>query len=222
MKFLKLLLIPIFAFSFEIEFNKKFSHELPHDTLNTFITVIIEDDSELIVSERLEVFNQKIKSFDKVERKLGTFNIRPKYRHSSSTPKIVAYIGELKYKIKSRKARYMDEFVSEITYLKKNRDTNVSVTNLSWDVKEETYDVTLDLLRLEAINWGQVYSKNISKDLNRNCEIKKIEINTTPQIARFNNRSTYNSAAISKRSLPVPEANQEKIVINPKYLMECK
>lgn len=222
MRFLKFLVIPILAFSFELEFNKKFYHELPHDTLSTFVTVTIEDDSELIVSERLEVFNQKIKSFDKVERKLGTFNIRPKYRHSSNTPKIVGYLGELRYKVNSRKARFMDEFITEITLLKKNRDTNVSVNNLSWSVKEDTYNVTLDLLRLEAINWSESYRKTLSSDVNKDCKVKKININNS-QFQRYNGKVAYANTAIStKKTLPVPEANQEKITLEARYIMECK
>lgn len=222
MRFLKFISIPVFLFSFEIEFNKKFYHELPHDTLSTFVTVTIEDDTERVVSDRLSIFNQKIKSLDKVEKKLGTFNIRPKYRHSSNTPKIIGYIGELKYKVNSRKAKYMDEFVSEITNLKKNRDTNVSVNNLSWSVREETYNVTLDLLRLEAINWAESYSKNLSNDINKKCEVKKIDINTANQFYGNNRVIAMQSESISNKELPVPEANQEKIVINPKYIMECK
>lgn len=221
MRFLKLLAIPVFAFSFEMEFNKKFYHELPHDILSTYLTVTIDDDSEIKVSDRLEVFNQKIKSFDKVERKLGTFNIRPKYRHASNTPRIIGYTGELRYKINSRKAKFMDEFVSEIASLKENRDTTVGVSNLSWSVREDTYNVTLDLLRLEAINWAKTYVKNLSKDLNRDCEIKNIQINQSNNIG-FARSEAFNSSSISSSKLAVPEANQEKIVINPRYKVECK
>ncbi|WP_072679482.1 SIMPL domain-containing protein [Arcobacter sp. LA11] len=223
MKFLKLfLLIPIFAFSFEVEFNKKFSHELPHDTLTTYLIITIQDDTELIVGERLEVFNKKIKSYDKVERKLGTFNIRPKYKYSSNTPKIVGYLGELRYKVNSRKARFMDEFISEITKLKKNRDTTVAVNNLSWTVREDTYNVTLDLLRLEAITWGQRYANTLSSDIDKDCKVKKININTTNQTMNMREKAIYASASISNKSIPVPEANQEKIKINPNYVLECE
>lgn len=222
MKFLKLLVIPIFAFSFELEFSKKFYHELPHDTLSTYITVTITDDTEIIVGERLEIFNQKIKSFDKVERKLGTFNIRPRYRHSSSTPRISGYIGELRYKINSRKARFMDEFISEIIKLKTNRDTNVSVSNLSWSVKEDTYNVTFDLLRLEAINWVNTYSNNLSKDINKECLVKKIDISKPRQMMLNTQKAVYSNAEASAKTVAVPEANQERLVIEPRFIMECK
>lgn len=222
MKFLKLfLLIPLFAFSFEMEFNKKFSHELPHDTLETYLTVTILDDTEIIVEERLEVFNQKIKSLDKVERKLDILRISPKYKHSNSTPKIVGYVGELKYKVNSSKARYMNEFISEITKLRRNRDTNVSINKPTWKVRESTYNVTFDLLRLEAINWAESYSINLSNDINKECKIKKIDINIASKILKVNEHVTYGNFSKDK-TLSIPKINKEKIIINPKYLMECE
>lgn len=222
MRFLKFLLIPIFVFSFELEFTKKFYQELPHDTLSAYLTITITDDNEIIVGERLDVFNQKIKSYDKVERKLRSFNIRPKYKHSSTTPRVSGYIGELRYKVNSRKARFMDEFIGEITKLKRNRDTNVSISNLSWAVREDAYNVTLDLLRLEAVNWITTYSSNLSKDLNMQCFPKKINVDTTRQMMRSIKKEIYSNSTSSNKSIPVPESNQEQIVINSKYILECE
>lgn len=223
MKFIKLLIfLPVLLFSFEIEFSKKFSIDLPHDVLTTHLTVTIEDDSELAVSERLEVFNSKIKSYDKVEKKLGTFNIRPKYKHSKNTPNIVGYIGELRYKIISYKAQFMDEFITKITKLKDNRDTTVSVNSLSWTVREDTFNVTLDLLRLEAINWASTYAKTLSNDIGKICSVKKIELNDIAQVMLERSTLAYSAKTIGSKSIPVPQANQEKIRINPKYILECQ
>ncbi|PLY07292.1 MAG: hypothetical protein C0625_06685 [Arcobacter sp.] len=223
MKLLKLfLLLPIVAFSFEIEFSKKFSQVLPHDTLRAYITVTIIDDDEITVAERLEVFNEKIKTYDKVERKLASFTIRPKYKHSSNTPRVSGYVGVLRYEANSHKARYMDEFISELTSLKKNRDTSVSVNNLSWSVREDTYNIILDLLRLKSITWAERYAKNLSNDLGKDCSLKKIIVNTTGQFIENNNREIYTVTQIKNKSIPLHETNQEEIKINPKYILECK
>jgi predicted secreted protein len=223
MKLLKLfILLPVVAFSFELKFNKVFTKELQHDILSSYVTVSITDDNESLVSNRLEVFNKKIKENDKVEKRLGTFNIRPKYRHSSNTPKIIGYVGELRYKVNSYKANDMNGFISDLTKLKTNRDTTISVNNLSWTVKEDTFNITLDLLRLEAINWISRYSKNLSSDINKNCTVKEINISTSRSSFPVRNRMAYASASVSKSSIPVPEANQEKIKINPSYLLDCK
>lgn len=226
MKFAKplafLLILPIMAFSFEVEFNKNFTKKLPHDTLNAFLKVSISDDSEAKVSERLELFNEKIKSNNKVEKSLGSFTIRPEYKHSNSTPKIIAYIGELRYKVDSVKAKDIHDFISELTLLKKNRDTSVSVNNLSWSVKEETYKKTLDLLRLEAIVWGQGYAKTLSNDISKTCTLKTIVINNEEQYLQKTRNIMFSASSRSGNSIPVPEANQEKIKINPKYILDCE
>lgn len=70
MKFVYLLILPVFLFSFELKFNKKFQHELSHDTLSTFVTVGIEDETEKTVRERLDIYDKRIKAFDKVEKSL--------------------------------------------------------------------------------------------------------------------------------------------------------
>jgi uncharacterized protein YggE len=217
MKFISLLsFLPIFLFSFEIEFNKKFYHTLPHEILKTHLVIRIDDDSEKEVDNRLNKFNELIKEYDKVDKKLASFNIRPNFRHAGNTPTIRGYIGELVYTIESNKAHFMDEFITQITDLKKFRDTSVSITNLSWTIKEATYNVTLDLLRYEAINWAQTYATNLSNDVKKNCSLKKIVINRTP--TPIYNKSEYNIT----ESLTVPQANQEMIEINPKFILECK
>lgn len=223
MKILKLLLVfPIIAFSFELEFNKKFSKVLPHDTLSAYITITISDDEEISVAERLEVFNEKVKIHDKVEKELLSSNIRPKYKHSASTPRNSGFIGELRYKADSYKARHMRDFISEITSLKRNRDTSVSITSLSWTVKEDTYNVVLDLLRFEAITWGEEYSRRLSDDMGKNCSIKKIDINTTNQFEKEVEQTVYTITSVNNKAIPLQELNQELIKINPTYILECK
>jgi len=223
MKFLKLiLLLPVFLFSFELEFNKKFSQALPHDILRTHLIITITDDSEKEVDSRLNKFNELIKEYDKVEKKLGIFNIRPKFRHAGSTPIVIGYIGKLVYKVESNKALYMDEFISQITELKKFRDTTVSISNLSWTVRESTYNVTLDLLRLNAINWAQRYIGNLSNDLKKTCNLKNISIEKNLSGLALANRSFNEDINSTTSGLTVPQANPEIIEINPKFVMECK
>lgn len=139
-----------------------------------------------------------------------------------NTPKVSGYIGELRYKVNSYKANYMDEFISELTKLKRNRDTEISLTNLAWSVPEDTYNVTFDLLRLEAINWGINYIKNISNDLGRNCALKNIEIDKDNQLMNANTGKIYSTSDIKNKSIPIPDTKQENIVIFTNYTMECE
>jgi len=213
MKLLRLFLIlPVIAFSFEVEFLKKFSKDLNLDTLSTNLIITIIDKDENIVNEQLDIFNKKIKSYDKVERILDSFKIKPKYRYSKNTPKIVEHIGILRYQINSRKAKYMYEFISEISKLKRNRNTSIKVNKLSWRSREDTYNKILDSLRLKAIIWGKEYAKNLSEDIKKSCELKNVLIDTYGQ----DNNSNENI------SNSTTELNQEKIKINSKYVLECK
>ncbi|XPV68452.1 MAG: SIMPL domain-containing protein [Halarcobacter sp.] len=214
-----LVFLPILLFSFELEFNKKFNHQLPHDILKTSLIITITDDSEKEVDNRLNKFNDLIKNYNKVDKKLGIFNIRPKFRHSNNTPTIIGYIGELIYKIESDKALYMDDFISKVTDLKKFRDTTVSISSLSWTVQETTYNVALDLLRLEAINWAKTYAHNLSNDLKENCKIKSISIDTSNTSA---NSDLYKDIDVKSTSITIPKANQQIVQINPKFKLECK
>ena len=222
MKILKLLILPVFLFSFDLKFEKKFKHELPHDTLTTNIRITIDDDKEYRVEQRLNIFNEKIKRFDKVEKQFISFSVRPKYRHAMNTPKVNGYIGELRYKVYSYKAKHMDEFISELTKLKRNRDTEISLTNLAWSVPEDTYNVTFDLLRLQAINWGINYIKNVSNDIEKECNLKSIEIDKENQLMSANTGKVYTTNNIKEKVIPIPDTKQENIVIFANYVMECK
>ncbi len=222
MKLLSLLVLPIFLFSFELKFEKKFKHELPHDTLTTNIRITIDDDKQNRLEERLNKFNEQIKQYDKVEKRFISHSIRPKYRHATNTPKVSGYIGELRYKVNSYKAQHMDEFISELTKLKRNRDTEISLTNLAWSVPEDTYNVTFDLLRLESVNWGINYTKNISNDLNKNCTLKSIEIDKDNQLMSVKTGKIYSTSSIKDKKIPIPDTKQENIVIFANYTMECE
>lgn len=217
-----LLLLPVCVFSFELEFTKEFTHQLPHDTLSANLLITIEDETENIVNDRFKVFSKRINSFAEVEKELEKFNIKPKYRHLSSTPKIIGYVGELKYRINAYKAKNMHDFISELTELKRFRDTNVSVSNLSWSVKEDTYNVTLDLLRLEAINWGETYAINLSNDLKKNCLVKSITIGRDKINDSANVNILYSNTLSNTKDIDVPDAKEERVTIYPKYSMECK
>lgn len=222
MKKLGLFLLPLSLVAFEVNFNKEFSKELMPDTLSTHITIRIDSDNEQKISSRLANFNEKIKLSKEVEKKLGSYTVRPNYKYSSNnTPKITGYIGELRYKINAQKAKNINKFVGLVNDLKESRDTSITVSGLSWKVKRSTYNVALDILRLEAINWAQTYAKNLSEDLNTTCTVKNININSLSQ-PRYA-RAQMSMDRMSKVSnVPVPQANYEKISINPTYTLECK
>lgn len=220
MKYLVLMLLPIYLFSFEINFNKKFSKSLPQDTLTTYLSVVVTAESEKEVNERLKKFNKKIKSYDKVEKDHASLNVRPEYRTSKNAPKITGYRGELRYKVSSDKASDINEFINEVIELKEKRETNVVISNLSWTIKDSAFDIANDILRLEAINWANTYAKNLSEDLKLECKVKNISVNNS--YFRPMAKMAYSNAEMSDEKIAVPESNKEDISINPSFVMECK
>ncbi|WP_419763571.1 MAG: SIMPL domain-containing protein [Arcobacter sp.] len=217
------LLIPFILNAYEINFSKKFTKDLIPNILGADISIIVEDKREKEVIERLDIFNNKIKEYNKVEKQLGTFNIRPQYQRSSNSPKIYGYKGTLNYKVETTDALNMGEFISMITSLKEDRDTSVSLNNLSWRVKDDSYNVILDLLRLESIEWVENYAKNLSADLNRTCSVKVVDLrNNILHTYRQSAASLRLDSSLKRENVPVPEVSQQKISITTNYKLECK
>jgi uncharacterized protein YggE len=184
---------------------------------------MIEDNKEKDVIERLEVFNDTIKKYKKVEKQLGNFNVRPQYQRTSNSPKIYGYKGTLNYKIEANDALNMGEFITLITSLKNNRDTSVSLNNLSWRVKEDSYNVILDLLRLESIVWAEDYAKTLSSDLKKECKVKSINLMNNYLRSYMEPMATLKlDSSLQKENVPVPEVSQQKISMTSNYLLECK
>ena len=171
----------------------------------------------------MEVFNKKIKEYNKVEKQLGTFNVRPQYQRTNNSPKIYGYKGTLNYKVETNDALYMGEFISLITSLKENRDTSISLNNLSWRVKDESYNVILDLLRLESISWVENYAKVLSSDLKKECKVKSINLlNNLMHTYQAPMEALRLDSSLRKENVPVPEIYQQKISITTNYTLECK
>lgn len=220
MRYLAILCLPFFLFAFEVNFNKKFSKSLKEDTLVTYFSIVVEKESEKEINKTLLRFNKKIKSFDKVEKSNGSLTVRPQYRTSNNAPKITGYIGELKYQISSNKASNINEFIDEMINLKKQRSTNIVISNLRWTVKDEVFEQANDSLRLEAIKWATNHGKILSKELKVKCKLKNISIHNSNY--RAMSKMVYSSAQISDSKLSVPQSNKEEISINPSFTMECE
>lgn len=223
MKKYLILFLPIFIFAYEVNFSKNFTQELLPNILSADITVAIEAAKEREVIDRLAVFDKEIKKYKKVEKKLGSFNVRPLYQHSNTSPKIRSYKGELRYEVSTNDALFMGELVSIITKLKDNRDTSISLENLSWKVKKETYNIALDILRLETINWAENYAKTLSQDLKKVCEIKSINFSNYADKPIFYAKSQVNSRiSLHKDEMVVPEVAEEDITIKANFRLDCK
>lgn len=209
------------AFAYEINFSKSFSKELMPNILSTNLSIRIDAGNEKKISNRLEVFNKRIKQNKVLDKKLGSYSIRPKYSYVANKPrKISSYIGELKYQIESTNDKEINRFITSLNSLKKSKDTSIIVSGLSWKVKDDTHDIAIDDLRLEAIHWIEKYVSSLSKDLGKKCKVKNINISSSNQVRPY--YASRSLKAMSSDSIPVTQANNQKISIKPNYKVECK
>lgn len=217
------ILLPISLLSFEVNFNKRFTKLLQPDVLNTDIFVKIESDNEKKIAKKLNLFNDYIKKTKYLSKRLGHLFIRPTFRYSSNAPIIAGYIGEIQYNIQSEQPKDINQFISGLIDLKDNRDTSIVISDLKWKIKESTKNVSIDLLRFEAISWIQTYTTNLSIDLNKECELKTINIRPYEK-STYNgsNKRSYDSISGKKSSIPIPEITNQDIHIDVNYSLECK
>lgn len=211
------------SYAYDINFSKSFSKKLMPDILSTNLSIRIEGDNEKDISNKLEVFNKEIKKNKVLYKKLGSYNIRPNFKYSSNnSPKITGYIGEIKYKIEATHSKDFNKFITSLNSLKQSRSTSIIITGLSWKVKEDTYNVALDILRLESIYWIETYASNLSTDLNKECEVKNINISSYNKAIAYNSVSRLRTDARMSDNVPIPQANNQQISIKPNYKVECK
>lgn len=218
-----LVLLPLSLFSFEVNFSKSFNKELIPDTLTTNITIRVNGDNENKISNKLDKFNEVIKDNDEVEKRRGSLSVRPNYKYSSNNiPKINGYVGYLSYKVNSTSADKINTFINSITRIKKDRDTSITISNLTWRVKEDTKSVAKDIIRLEATHWALDYARNLSSDLRKKCRLEKISLNAN----RINPMSRSLSVkAMTNKSfskVPAPQISGEKISSLANFIFECK
>lgn len=216
-------LLPLQLFAYEISFNKKFTNVVTPDVLKTFISVNVEDNDENFINRNIEIFNDFIKDSDSIIKKNGSYILNPKYRYYKNKQEFMGYIGTLRYEIQSNSAKEINEFIDELIALKKRVDTRkvkVNISNLSWDVSEELYEKSVDLLRIEVITWVNQYTKTLSNKLLKRCEIKDININGVTRNNFF--RSEAMTMSVKAVSDLAPVNSDKKISLNPNFVLECK
>jgi len=214
-------LLPTALFSYEVSFNKKFSKAVTPDLLTTFVTVNVEDDDEVFINNKIEIFNEYIKSNKTITKKNGTYTLSPKYRYYKDKQEFTGYVGNLRYQIKTDDAKRINKFFDQLIVLKQKADSRkvkLNISNVTWIVSPALYNEILDSLRLEAIRWINGYTTSLSQTINKSCEVKKININNIN-----NNILRANAMAFSdKASHVAPERSDKEISISPNFVMECK
>lgn len=219
-------LLPVLAFSYELNFNKNFSKLVSADLLTTNITVSVEKKDENKVNIEIEKFNDFMKKYKNIDIKNGSFTLSPKYKHYENKQEFAGYIGSLRYSAESKSAKELNSFMDELISLResiKSEDVKLNISNVSWKIGEELQNKSYDDLRLESITWIESYSKSLSNEVSKKCEVTKINISevTDANVPYIMADVAYPS--MSKRSMDVSPMNSEQnITITPNFVLDCK
>ncbi len=219
-KSLFLAILPLSLFSYEINFNKTFNKQLQPDILTSNIKIKIKSNNEKLIYTKLEKFNEYIKNAKYIDKSLEISHIKPIYKYISNSPKNDGYEGEIKYTISSKEPQNIHRFLSGLIDLKEHRDTSLIISELKWEVKENSVIIALDIMRFEAITWVENYIKVLSQDIKKSCSIKNINIkyNYTPRYRHSKEVKISNE----KNSFSFPEQKSKNIKLNANYILECK
>ena len=221
--FLIALLLPNALFSYEVSFNKKFTKSVTPDLLSTYINVTIENESEKFINKHIEKFNEYIENNNLIEKNQGSFTLSPKYNYFKNTQKFVGYVGSLRYTIKSKNAKNLNEFINDLIDIENKfakDNVKLRISNVSWTTSTKLYDESLDILRIEAMTWIETYAQSLKNVLSKNCIVKIININKVyNQFLRTTNMESYSSKKVSNVA---PVNSNQEIRIEPNFIMECK
>lgn len=220
---LGLFFLPILLFSYEINFSKTFSKSVSPDLLTTYITVSVSSAEELEVNRKIERFNDFIKGYSEVQAKDGRYTLSPKYKYVNNKQIFTGYVGNLRYKIESKDATKINEFINEILEQKqriKGDNVELNISNVNWDISNKLYEQSVDNLRVKTILWINEYAKELSSKISKNCEVKTININSN---SRRNVYAVREMAMSSKVAADVtPASSDEDITLNPSFVLECR
>lgn len=225
-KLLPLILLPILAFSYEINFNKNFSKVVNPDLLNTYINISVEKNEETKVNTEIEKFNDFMKNNKTITLKNGSFTLSPKYKYYNNKQEFIGYVGNLRYTAESTDAKKLNSFMDELISIKdktKSEDVKLNISNVSWKMSDELQNKSYDELRLESITWLESYSKILSSKLSKICEIKTINVNESQNGNIMYARSEMAYSSMAKTAADVAPVNSEQnITINPNFTLECR
>lgn len=210
--------LPLSLFSYEVEFEKRFVKELKPDTLSTQIEITTKSNSIITVSKILNRFSKEIKSNNDVDIYFKNYLVYPLYKKDTNNlPKIISYLGKLQYKVSSNSASSLNSFIYSINQLKEKRQTSVELSSLSWKIKKSSEESAYELLRFQAIKWGNTYAKNLSVSLNTQCKIKaiKIKLNSNKADSSFTSFDKHDGFILPTFAL-------ENLALDALYSLDCK
>lgn len=223
---LNLAILPLSLFAFEVNFSKSFSKTVNPDILTTNITISVQKSDETAVNEEIEKFNNYIKKSDLIKINSNSYSLTPNYVYENNRQKFIGYFGNLYTSIEAKEAASINKFVSKILEIKNSINSNevkLNISGISWQISEQLKNKSYDELRFEAINWGNIYSDNLSNSLKKVCDLKSVNVSSDGGMIFARNTAPL-MAAYDAKVIPdiVPSNNEQNITINSNFVLECK
>ncbi|MCT7446517.1 SIMPL domain-containing protein [Aliarcobacter skirrowii] len=219
-----LLLLPIFALSYELNFNNSFSKSLNPDILSSTVNISVTKENENSANKEIEKFNDFLKNTKNITLKNTNYNLTPKYEYIENKPYFKGFIATINFVVESKESSIINSFLSDLLAFKdsqKKSDIKINISNLSWEVSEKLQNKIIDNLRLESILWIEDYAKEISKKSSKKCEIKSVIINEDGNY-NFSRVKAVSFSTNSENMDISPIRSEQNIKINTNYILDCK
>jgi len=228
-----ILLLPILGISYELTFSKDFERKVSPDLLSTSISISVEKKDEKSVNIEIEKFNKFINNTKNITIKNTNYSLSPRYKYINNERVFKGYLGNTSFVIETKEAKEINDFLGELMKLKdsiKSKDIKLNIDNLYWKVSKILQNKSIEELRLEALIWIDKYSKALSNEISRKCEIKDIKSFIKDNYTNnYNTKMMLSASSVASNSeesvnndIITPINTQKTILLEVTYGLDCK
>lgn len=202
----------------ELNLNKTFEQEIENDILSVYASVRIEEVTEKKALEKLKPYQEYLKSKNE-EIKNISLSITPVYVYDKikKDNNIKSYQSMLSFSILTKNNNAVNEINNKMLELKdRDYNINISLSDYSWVVSEDTRKKISKELEKEAIDWS--LTPDISDKLD--CKVSKIVLNTNYFMpVRGRNMMAFSKVA-DEGSIDINKG-KNNIAVNVSYKFLC-
>ena len=184
------------------------------------IAISVQKDSEKEVLQKLAKYSDFVSKYDAVKKEGGDYSVSPKYHYANNKRVKDGYKGDIYYKIFADNIGDFNNFIEKLQDKKRDKNVNISISSVSWQLSPKQRESRVDNLRMRAIVWANNYAKRLSSKLEKECSVTQISFSAihyprpvtvaTPMVV------------MSRSSAPAPEQTTRDITIRPHFQLECK
>lgn len=217
-----LVLLPNLLLAYDINFSKSFSKTVTLDQISSYVSISVEKSDEKAVNKEIEYFNNFLSNKDDLTIKNINYYLMPKYEYIKDKSIFKGYNATLSFTTLANSGEKLNEFFTKLLDLKaKKPDVKINISNLSWEISSKLQTKIEDELKLEAINWIESYSKDLSAKIVRKCEIKNVNI--YDNVGYVSAKSRVMEASMDNLSSNIsPISSQENMSINANFVLDCR